>query len=46
VTLDIYTTITKEFKQREFDDFQAKMKVQDEEWHKSIKVQDIDGEES
>jgi integrase len=46
VTLDIYTTITKEFKQREFDDFQAKMKVQDEEWHKRLKEQDIDGEES
>lgn len=28
VTLDIYTTVTKELKQREFDDFESKMKMQ------------------
>lgn len=28
VTLDIYTTVTKELKQREFDDFESKMKQQ------------------
>ena len=37
VTLDVYTTVTNEFKQREFDDFQAKMKLQDEEWQRSMK---------
>ena len=36
VTLDVYTTITNEFKMREFDDFQAKMKHQDEEWHRNL----------
>jgi integrase len=40
VTLDIYTTVTNEFKLREFDDFQAKMKIQDEEWHKSMLEQE------
>lgn len=36
VTLDVYTTVTNEFKMREFDDFQAKMKHQDEEWHRNL----------
>lgn len=36
VTLDVYTTVTNEFKKREFDDFQRKMKIQDEEWHKNM----------
>lgn len=34
VTLDIYTTVTKELKQREFGDFAEKMKRQREEWAK------------
>lgn len=39
VTLDIYTTVTNEFKKREFDGFQRKMKIQDEEWHRNVMVQ-------
>ena len=40
VTLDVYTTVTNEFKMREFDDFQAKMKHQDEEWHRNLSEQE------
>ena len=32
VTLDIYTTVTKELKQTEFDDFQKKLKEKKQEW--------------
>ncbi len=32
VTLDIYTTVTKELKQREFGNFEEKMKQQKQEW--------------
>ena len=32
VTLDIYTTVTKELKQAEFDDFQKKLKEKKQEW--------------
>ncbi len=35
-TLDVYTTVTKEFKEREFSDFKEKMKLQDEEWSRGI----------
>ena len=46
VTLDVYTTVTDEFKEREFDDFQAKMKIQDEAWHEKMKERQIYGVES
>ncbi len=32
VTLDIYTTVTKELKQSEFDDFQKKLKEKKKAW--------------
>lgn len=32
MTLDIYTTVTKELKQTEFDDFQKKLKEKKQEW--------------
>ena len=32
VTLDIYTTVTKELKQREFGNFEEKLKLQKQEW--------------
>lgn len=32
VTLDIYTTVTKELKQREFGNFEERMKQQKQEW--------------
>ena len=32
VTLDIYTTVTKELKQAEFDAFQKKLKEKKQEW--------------
>ena len=32
VTLDIYTTVTKELKQAEIDDFQKKLKEKKQEW--------------
>ena len=32
VTLDIYTTVTKELKQAEFDDFQKKLKEKKQKW--------------
>lgn len=32
VTLDIYTTVTKELKRAEFDDFQKKLKEKKQEW--------------
>ena len=31
-TLDVYTTVTKELKQREFGNFEQKLKQQKEEW--------------
>lgn len=39
VTLDVYTTVTNEFKKREFDDFQRKMKIQDAEWRRNMMAQ-------
>ena len=35
VTLDIYTTVTKELKQREFGNFEEKLKQQKQEWMKN-----------
>ena len=32
VTFDIYTTVTKELKQAEFDDFQKKLKEKKQKW--------------
>lgn len=32
VTFDIYTIVTKELKQAEFDDFQKKLKEKKQEW--------------
>ncbi len=34
VILDIYTTVTKEFKKREFGDFERKLKQQKRDWEK------------
>lgn len=39
VTLDVYTTVTKEFKEREFSEFKEKMKLQDEEWSRGMSQQ-------
>ena len=36
VTLDIYTTVTKELKEREFGDFEEKLKKQKEDWEKRL----------
>lgn len=36
VTLDIYTTVTKELKMREFGNFAEKMKQQKQEWEKML----------
>ena len=36
VTLDIYTTVIKELKQREFGNFEEKLKLQKQEWDKKV----------
>lgn len=36
VTLDIYTTVTKELKQSEFDDFQKKLKEKKKAWKEKL----------
>lgn len=36
VTLDIYTTVTKELKQREFGNFEEKMRQQKQEWDQRL----------
>ena len=36
VTLDIYTTVTKELKQREFGDFEEKLNQQKQEWKQTL----------
>lgn len=41
VTLDIYATATKELKQREFGNFEERMKQQKKEWEQAL---DIDHE--
>lgn len=38
VTLDIYTIVTKELKQREFGNFEEKMKQQKTEWEKELVI--------
>ena len=42
VTLDIYTTVTKELKQREFGNFEEKLKLQKQEWDKKINSEEED----
>ena len=42
VTLDIYTTVTKELKQREFGSFEEKLKLQKQEWDKKINNEEED----
>ena len=42
VTLDIYTTVTKELKQREFGNFEEKLNQQKQEWKQTLNE---DGEE-
>ena len=42
VTLDIYTTVTKELKQREFGDFEAKLKQQKQEWKERINIEETE----
>lgn len=42
VTLDIYTTVTKELKQREFGDFEAKLKQQKQEWKEWINIEETE----
>ncbi len=39
VTLDIYTTVTNELKEREFGNFEEKMKKQKEEWKKESNIE-------
>ncbi len=46
VTLDIYTTVTDEFMEREFDGFQVKMKHQDEEWRRRMMERKQDAREN
>lgn len=42
VTLDIYTTVTKELKQREFGNFEAKLKEQKQEWKERLDNKETD----
>ena len=42
VALDIYTTVTKELKQREFGNFEEKLKLQKQEWDKKINSEEED----
>lgn len=42
VTLDIYTTVTKELKQREFGNFEAKLKEQKQEWKERLDNKEMD----
>ena len=42
VTLDIYTTVTKELKQREFGNFEEKLKLQKQEWESKINKENED----
>ncbi|MDY3918207.1 MAG: recombinase family protein [Candidatus Limivivens sp.] len=42
VTLDIYTTVTKELKQREFGDFEVKLKQQKQEWKERINIEETE----
>lgn len=44
VTLNIYTTVTKELKQREFGDFEAKLKLQKETWKQKAEGVSEEGE--
>lgn len=46
VTLDIYTTVSDEFMEREFDGFQVKMKHQDEEWRRRMMERKQDAREN
>lgn len=43
VTLDIYTTVTKELKMREFGNFAEKMKQQKQEWEQMLKDEEKGG---
>lgn len=36
MTLDIYTTVTKELKQREFGNFEEKLNQQKQEWKQTL----------
>lgn len=45
VTLDIYTTVTKELKQREFGNFEEKLKKQREDWGNRLDDTEDDDEE-
>ena len=40
--IDIYTTVTKELKQREFGNFEEKLKLQKQEWDKKINSEEED----
>lgn len=42
VTLDIYTTVTMELKQREFGNFEAKLKEQKQEWKERLDNKETD----
>ena len=46
VTLDIYTTVTKELKEREFGDFEEKLKKQKEDWEKRLGEDIQDGDDN
>lgn len=45
VTLDIYTTVTKELKMREFGNFSEKMKQQKQEWEQMLTDEEEGGED-
>lgn len=45
VTLDIYTTVTKELKMREFGNFAEKMKQQKQEWEQMLTDEEKGGED-
>jgi hypothetical protein len=44
--LDIYTTVSDEFMEHEFDGFQVKMKHQDEEWRRRMMERKQDAREN
>lgn len=44
--MDIYTTVSDEFMEREFDGFQVKMKHQDEEWRRRMMERKQDAREN
>lgn len=44
VTLDIYTTVTQEFKRREFGSFEEQLKIQKQKWDQMRNEEEKEGE--